>query len=183
MANHRVFIGVGSNIAPTDNIPKAIERLAARARVVAISTFFRTKPIGPEDASDENSLRKESPPFLNGVVEIETDLAPQPLKNEVLRPIEQELGRKRSGDRYAPRPIDLDILLYDSVIIAESGLMIPDPDIRRRPFLAASLLELAPSLVMPDTGERLADSVKEGERASLEPVSEFTKLLKERLGL
>lgn len=178
MASHRAYIGVGSNIAPMDNIPEALARLAACTHIVAVSTFFRTQPIGPDD-----SALPKSPGFLNGVVQIATDLTPHALKEEVLRPIEVKMGRVRLGDRYAPRPIDLDILLYDSDIIAQSGLTIPDPDIRRRPFLAAALLELAPTLVMPDTGERLADSVEMGEGALLDPASEFTHLLKERLGL
>src|SRR5262245_53443950 len=96
----RAFIGVGSNIAPEENIREALRRLTQSVHVVSISTFYR------EPAID----RPEDPDFYNGVVAIDTDLPPGKLKGAVLRRIEAALGRRRSADKYAARTIDLDLL-------------------------------------------------------------------------
>ena len=95
----------------------------------------------------------------------------------MLRRIESELGRVRSADRYAPRTIDLDLLLYGDLVIDEPGLRIPDPDIRIRPFIAVPLLELEPGLVMPDTGEAIAGLIDEGRRAQMQPARDITREL------
>ena len=91
----RVFIGVGLNISPEANIRAAIRLLARRVRVVDLSTFYRTPAEG----------RPEQPDYINGVVAIETDLPPETLKNEVLRPIERRLGRRRKDDNSRPAPL------------------------------------------------------------------------------
>src|SRR5262245_46662957 len=97
----RAFIGIGSNIAPEKNIREALRMLAKSARIISISTFYR------EPAID----RPSEPDFYNGVVAIETDLAPTTLKLKLLRKIEADLGRRRSADKYASRTIDLDLLV------------------------------------------------------------------------
>jgi dihydroneopterin aldolase/2-amino-4-hydroxy-6-hydroxymethyldihydropteridine diphosphokinase len=131
----RAFIAVGSNVAPEENIPEAFGQLRNHARVIACSTFYRTPPLN----------RPEQPAFINGVWEIETGLLPRAMKFDLLRPIEARLGRVRSKDKYAPRPIDLDILLYGAWVMDEEDLRIPDPDIYSRAFLAWPLYELAPN--------------------------------------
>jgi 2-amino-4-hydroxy-6-hydroxymethyldihydropteridine diphosphokinase len=173
MAEHVVFISVGSNINPEDNILRALDELAGRVRVEAVSTFYHTSPLD----------RPEQPPFVNGVVKARTDLEARALKRDVLRAIESSLGRVRTGDADAARTIDLDILLYDSAIINEPKLRVPDPDIRERLFLAISLLELAPDLVLPDTGERLAALACAQRHEGLIPAESFTAVMRERLGL
>ena len=166
MAAARVFIGVGSNIAPEANIPLALERLAKSLSLRAVSTFYRTAPVGPAG----------QPPFVNGVVEALSELPPRKLKFHVLRPIEASLGRRRSGaDKYAPRTIDLDLLLYGDAVLSQRGLTLPDPDIRERPFLAAGLLELEPGLVLPD-----GTPLRPAPGAAMEPLADFSRLLKER---
>jgi 2-amino-4-hydroxy-6-hydroxymethyldihydropteridine diphosphokinase len=167
----RAFIAVGSNIDPEGNIPAALDRLTEEVEVAAVSTFYRTAALG----------RPEQPPFTNGVWQVSTDMAPRLLKNDVLRPIEKALGRVRTRDRYAARPIDLDIALYGDLVISEEDLVIPDPDIRERPFLVIPLLELAPDLCMPDTGERLASLPAARQTGGLEPMAEFTELLRGRM--
>jgi 2-amino-4-hydroxy-6-hydroxymethyldihydropteridine diphosphokinase len=173
MPENAVFIGVGSNIDPEDNISRALEQLATHVRVEAVSTFYRTAPLA----------RPSQPPFLNGVVKARTGLDARTLKLDVLRGIESVLGRVRTADAHAARTIDLDILLYDSTIIEEPKLRIPDPDIRERPSLAIPLLDLAPDLVLPDTGERLAALPCARRHAELIPADDFTGALRERLGL
>lgn len=163
-----VFLAVGSNIEPEEHIPAALRRLGRSERVTGISTFYCTAAIG----------RPEQPAFLNGVWRIETTTAPRALKFDVLRSIEAELGRIRDRDKYAPRTIDLDILLYGDLVMVEADLRIPDPDLRSRPFLAVPLLELVPNLVLPDTGEPLSAIVKGQDISELEPAEAFTEHLR-----
>ena len=164
------FITVGSNIEPKANIPAALERLQGWVLVRAVSVFYRTAPID----------RPDQPFYLNGVFHVETELTARALKFDVLRQIEAELGRKRSPDRFAARTIDLDIAVYGDQVVDEAGLCIPDPDIVTRPFIAVPLLELAPKLVLPDTGQALAGLPAAGAIAKLEPDLEFTELLRGR---
>lgn len=138
----RAFVGIGSNILPEQNIPAAVRRLAQLARVIGVSTFYRTRPIGSE----------VQPWFINGVVEVETEYPPAQFKGEVLRRIEAEQGRERGTDQFAPRTIDLDLLLYDSWQLATETLHLPDPAIAERPFLAKTLAELDPHLIVPGFG-------------------------------
>jgi 2-amino-4-hydroxy-6-hydroxymethyldihydropteridine diphosphokinase len=135
-----------------------LERLAESVELTGISSFYRTAPVGPAG----------QPPFLNGVAQVRTDISPRALKFEVLRPIEAALGRRRGPDKYAPRPIDLDILLYGDLVVSEPDLVLPDPDLCERTFLAAALRELAPGLVPPISG------------TPGEPLAEFSRRIRER---
>lgn len=166
------YIGIGSNIEPEKNIESALRMLAEKVRVIGVSTFYRTEALN----------RPGSPPFINGAASIETDLDPRELKFGLLRAIEEALGRVRTEDKYAPRTIDLDVMIYGDLALDEPDIVIPDPDIRTRPFVAIPLLELAPDLVLPDTGIRLADLVEAMPTGSMVPLPGFPafSLLKER---
>jgi 2-amino-4-hydroxy-6-hydroxymethyldihydropteridine diphosphokinase len=169
-----VFISIGSNIGPQQNIPAALERLAAQVRIVNVSTFYRNSPLD----------RPGQPEYLNGVCEIQTTLPPRELKFECLRNIESALGRVRSEDKHAARTIDLDIALYgDLVVQGDDDLVVPDPEIYERSFLAWPLYEVAPALVLPDTGEALADVVQRIDRSGLHPDEQFTTNVRVRLQL
>lgn len=165
------FVAIGSNIAPREHIPKALDLLRTYVRVTSASTFYATPSLG----------RPELPEYRNGVLKIETSHMPFTLKFHVMRPIEDTLGRVRSDDRYAPRTIDLDVILYGEQVVEEEGLIIPDPGIWERSFVAVPLLELAPGLVIPGTGETLAelDASKRSEELRADDV--LTKTLRERL--
>jgi len=165
----QAFIGVGSNIAPEENIPRAVDLLRRSMRVTGISTFYRTPALGDE----------EQPPFYNGVIRAETDQPPRAIKVEVLRGIEERLGRRRCADRYAPRTIDLDLILYDDLVVEEPDLLLPDPDILRRAFLAVPLCELAPELVLPG-GRPVCSLAVELTAQPLEPLPAFTETLRAR---
>ncbi len=167
----RAFVGVGSNIDPENNVAKAVRLLMMYVRVCKISTVYLTRPIG----------RPEQPPYYNCVLQAETDLSPLELKRSVLRRIEEELGRKREKDKSAPRTIDLDLLLYDDVILRTEDLTLPDPDIRRRPFLAFALYELAPDLIMPNTGDPLSKIVSAMPRDTMKPLAAYTNRLKREI--
>ncbi len=156
----RAYIGVGSNISPEANIKAAIRLLARQVRVVDFSTFYRTPAEG----------RPEQPDYVNGVIVIETGLAPEALKHEVLRPIEHRLGRRRTDDSYAPRPIDLDLLLHGSHEVLTADLHLPAEDIQNRAFVAIPLSEVAPDLMLPGTRRSIRDI------AAKFPTSRMTRL-------
>ncbi|MFM1920140.1 MAG: hypothetical protein RLZZ303_1774 [Candidatus Hydrogenedentota bacterium] len=168
MAGSVAYVAIGSNVEPMRNVPAAVEALSRRARLTGLSTFYQTQAIG----------RPEQDDFVNGVARLETGMAPLEFKHEVLRDIEKTLGRQRDADRYAPRTMDLDILLHGHVVLREAGLALPDPDILERPFLIAGLLELDPLLRMPDSGVLLRDLT--GKPAGLTPLPELTEQLRRR---
>lgn len=164
----RAFIGVGSNINAEGNVRRALHRLAREVRVVGISTVYRTQALD----------RPGPPEFYNCVVEVETQIPPAELKRVVLRRIEQELGRVRARDQYAPRTIDLDLLIYGDLVITTPQLVIPDPEIARRPFLAIPLYELAPELVLPGSGQPIKQVAAGLASQPMEPLAHYTKLLR-----
>ena len=134
------FIGVGSNINPEHNITNALVLLEKHVRIIGVSSFYRTKPLSGTNQDD----------YLNGVWQISTTMHPQALKFSVLREIEKKLNRRREPDKCAPRTIDLDLLLFGDLVISEEFLIIPDPDIYKRSFIAFPLFELNHDLIIPD---------------------------------
>lgn len=137
----RAFIAVGSNLDAERNVATALELLGHLVRVAAVSSFYRTPALGAPG----------SPSFLNGVIEIETELEPRELKRLVLLEVENKLGRERGDDPNAPRSIDLDLVLYGNLVCSEEELALPAPEILERAFVALPLLELEPELVLPGT--------------------------------
>jgi 2-amino-4-hydroxy-6-hydroxymethyldihydropteridine diphosphokinase len=156
------YVGVGSNIQPEDNVRWALEALSERPGVTltGISTFYRTAAMtDPNKASllPEEGAPDPDPDFLNGVLELRTFLTPENLLM-LFAGIENALGRTRRGNRFAPRTIDLDLLLYGFGETGEGqsqwGEIGDDGrkahrDIFRRAFVACPLMELAPDLILP----------------------------------
>src|SRR5262245_65729145 len=137
------FIGIGSNLGEReDNLVRAIELLSAEEGldVVAVSEIRETEPVGPV----------EQGPFLNGALRVETELAPRELLERLLA-VEKRLGRVRR-ERYGPRTIDLDLLLYGDEVVAEPGLTVPHPRLHERRFALEPLADLAPGLEIPGKG-------------------------------
>jgi len=157
----QAFVAVGSNINPEVNVRAAVRLLAERVQIAAVSTVYRTEPEGPPG----------QPSFYNCVIEVTTDIPAHEFKFKVLRAIESELGRQRTSDKYAPRPIDLDLILYDDLVLNADGLVLPDPDIRNRPFLAVPLAELAPGLTLPGTNVRIAELATALRTDKMQPVN------------
>jgi 2-amino-4-hydroxy-6-hydroxymethyldihydropteridine diphosphokinase len=139
VADPGIFVSVGSNIDPEVSILRGMELLARLVTITGISTFYETEPVGPPG----------QPAFVNGAVRIETDLAAPELKFGVLRHVEEALGRHRGADKYAPRTLDLDLVLYRDVVADEDGLALPDPDLLRRSFVALPVTELGGVLPGP----------------------------------
>ncbi|HKY84620.1 MAG TPA: 2-amino-4-hydroxy-6-hydroxymethyldihydropteridine diphosphokinase [Anaerolineales bacterium] len=141
----RAVISLGSNIDPQRHLPAAAARLAELGRVVAASRVYASPAAGPPGQPD----------FLNAAVLLETEIAPEDLRAR-LRRVETDLGRVRTEDRYAPRPIDLDLVLYDDLVVEGPGLRLPDPDLPTRGYLAVTAAEVDPERRHPVTGETLA---------------------------
>lgn len=166
----RAFIGIGSNISPAKNVRSAVRRLARKASLVGLSMVYCTEPVG----------RSGQPPYFNCVAEIETRLAPAQLKRTVLRPIEDELWRIRTADKYAPRTIDLDLIAYVGLAADRGDIRLPDPDIFERAFLAVPLAELAPDLMLGQ-GRRAADVAADMARDGMEMLRDYSWLLRAEL--
>ena len=140
----RVYIGLGSNLGDREaTIRRALELLAADGEidVDVVSSLRETDPVGYEN----------QPRFLNGAARLRTDLPPRRLL-ERLQAVEQLLGRDRSGPRFGPRTIDLDLLLYGDERIDEPGLEIPHPRLHERRFVLEPLAELEPGIDVPGRG-------------------------------
>jgi len=141
----KAFVGIGSNLGdPERQIAAALERLAAEEGVelLAVSTLRKTEPVGYRDQPD----------FLNGAVELETVLSARELLERLLA-IESRLGRVRGeGERFGPRTIDLDLLLYGDETIDEPALTVPHPRLAERRFALEPLAELDPTLEVPGLG-------------------------------
>lgn len=167
----RAYVAFGSNIDPENNIVRALKLLNELAPIGAVSTVYRTNPVQRPHQSE----------YYNGVCAIRAAQDARALKFDILRPIERRLGRVRTADAYALRTIDLDLLLLDDLVISEEDLNVPDPDIRERPFVALPLLEIAPTLILPDTGEALCEVARSMQTGALSPLPEFTHRLKEEL--
>jgi 2-amino-4-hydroxy-6-hydroxymethyldihydropteridine diphosphokinase len=138
------YIGLGSNLGDREaTIRAALERLAASPEIVveAVSSLRETDPVGYID----------QPRFLNGAAALRTELQPRELL-ERLQEVERELGRDRSGPRFGPRTIDLDLLLYGTEQIDENGLEIPHPRLAERRFVLEPLAELDGALEVPGSG-------------------------------
>lgn len=141
-----VFLGLGSNIGNRhENLERALKLLAYEVAICAVSSIYETEPVGYLD----------QPWFLNAVCKVETDLSPREMLALTNR-IEWELGRRRIV-KFGPRIIDIDILLYDALIIDEPDLRIPHPEMTRRAFVLIPLAEIGGSVVHPITGMNISD--------------------------
>jgi 2-amino-4-hydroxy-6-hydroxymethyldihydropteridine diphosphokinase len=134
----RAYVGVGANLG--DRRATIEAAVAALPGVVAVSELRETAPVGVVD----------QPAFLNGAVALETELSPRELL-ETLLEVERSLGRQR-GERWGPRTIDLDLLLYGEETLDEPGLTVPHPRLHERRFALEPLAELDPGLVVPGRG-------------------------------
>jgi len=136
------YIGLGANLGDRRaTIEEALRRLDAEPgiRVAATSTLRETAPVGFLD----------QPAFLNGAAALETTLDPRDLLDRLLA-VERALGRERTGPRFGPRTIDLDLLLHGGETVDEPGLTVPHPRLPERRFALEPLVELDPGLTLPD---------------------------------
>ena len=162
------FVGLGSNIDPEDNVRGALEALAQRASIVAVSTFYRTSPVGSPGSAD----------FYNGVVGLGSPAGRSAVLS-VLAQVERLLGRTRAENASAPRTIDLDLL----VILDDDGQPAAGapvhPDVESRAFVALPLLELVGDLTLPASGRRLSDVARGFSEPPGTPLPLLSRALKD----
>jgi 2-amino-4-hydroxy-6-hydroxymethyldihydropteridine diphosphokinase len=141
----RAYVGLGANLGDRERtLQLAVARLGEvpGIEVVRVSTLRETDPVGVV----------EQPRFLNGVAALETTLLPRELLAALLG-VERGLGRVRAdGERWGPRVLDLDLLLYDDLVVCEPGLTVPHPRLHERRFVLEPLVELDPDLRVPGRG-------------------------------
>jgi 2-amino-4-hydroxy-6-hydroxymethyldihydropteridine diphosphokinase len=149
-----VYVAIGSNIDPEENIAKAAHELQRLFPDPRFSSWYRNRAVG-FDGDD----------FVNGVVGFTTDL---PLRSviERLHAVEALCGRPRNAPRWAPRAMDLDVLLYDNVVCAEPTMTLPRPDLLKRPYMLGPLAEIAPEVVHPTAGLTIGELWQRFDRAS-----------------
>lgn len=140
----RVYLGLGANLeAPLQQLQQAVTALTQlpQSQLAAVSSFYGSKPMGPQDQPD----------YVNAVAALDTSLTATALLDELQR-IELEQGRQRKDERWGPRTLDLDILLYGEEILATPRLTVPHYGLHQREFVVYPLLELAPLLHIPGLG-------------------------------
>lgn len=140
----RAYVGLGANLGdPPAQLREALRLIGARPgiRVAAISRFYRSAPLGPG----------AQPDYCNAVCAVDTDLNPDRLLTH-LHDVERRMGRERPPQRWAPRLIDLDLLLYGQARMRTSRITLPHPELHKRNFVAVPLAEIAPDLEVPGHG-------------------------------
>ena len=141
----RVYLGLGSNVEPKKNLQLGIRELQERYGELELSAVYQNAAVGFDGAD-----------FLNMVVGLRSDDAPSDIQRET-ELIHELAGRDRAADRFSSRPLDIDLLLYDDLIIDEPRLKIPRCDVLDFSFVLRPLAELAPGLIHPKTGKTMQE--------------------------
>jgi 2-amino-4-hydroxy-6-hydroxymethyldihydropteridine diphosphokinase len=141
-----VLIAFGANIDPLNNLYQGLANLHEAIGLEKISTVWRTKPLANPDSRQSGSELGGA--YLNGAVLSPIQIEPLALRS-LLKKIEADCHRVRSANRFAPRPLDLDIALMGDWVIERPELVLPDPDIISRPFVALPLAQLQPDMIHP----------------------------------
>ena len=145
----RVYISIGSNIEPRRNIVAAIAALREKFSPITVSPVYESSPVGFQ--GDD---------FLNLVVAFDTPLSLEEVKNTLMA-MEKQFGRKNSDKGFRSRTLDLDLLLYDSVVRHDNRFDLPRAEISQHAFVLKPLSDLAPDLKHPETGQTLAQMWRE----------------------
>jgi len=159
-----VYVSAGSNIEPQANLTDALGELEQLFGKLAVSSVYRTKAVGFE--GDD---------FLNLVLSFETDLPPADVVVELDR-VETSAGRHRQGERFGPRTLDLDLLLYGDAVMDEPGLVLPRADITDYAFVLGPLAEMAPELTHPESGRTMRELWAAFDQTS-QPIDRLTDAL------
>ena len=150
----RVYVSIGSNIEREQNIRAGLTDLERRFGALTLSTVYESEAVG---FSGDN--------FYNLVAAFDTELTPQQVAAE-LRAIEEDHGRVRNGPRFSSRTLDIDLLLYDAVVLQEGKLELPRDEITKNAFVLLPLAELAPDLEHPVLHQRYAELWASFDQAS-----------------
>jgi 2-amino-4-hydroxy-6-hydroxymethyldihydropteridine diphosphokinase len=149
-----VFVAAGSNVATETHLARAVAEIARAFPGARFSSWYRNSAVGFE--GDD---------FINLVAGFDTPLAVHAVLDK-LHAIEALCGRERHAPRWAPRSMDLDVLLYGDLICGEPGLTLPRPDLLKRAYMLGPLAELAPKLIHPDAKLSIAELWQRFDRAA-----------------
>ena len=152
---HSVYLSLGSNINPRENIPQALKLLHSTTSLLKVSSAWCSKAVGTP-----------GPDFVNLAVLLQTKYTMEELKDRVLCSIEDQLGRKRTSDKFAPRTIDLDIILFDGELM--------DENLAHHAYLILPFSELLPAYIPPGCERSLQEMAQDLEKsASARKISDF----------
>ena len=149
-----VYVGIGSNIDPENNIHLCMRELRRRYGELQASAVYRSEAVGFE--GDD---------FLNLVASFESETSPEAICEDI-ETIHNLVGRDRKGEKWAARPLDIDLLLYDDLVIRERPVRVPREDILEYSFVLRPLAELAPDLVHPVTGRTMFEHWQDFDESS-----------------
>lgn len=156
------FVGIGSNldgpVAQVEAATEALSRIPA-TRLLACSGLYGSTPMGPAD----------QPEYVNAVAQVETGLDAHALL-DALQGLETAAGRDRTVERWGPRTLDLDLLLYGDRVLADERLCLPHPGIGERAFVLVPLAEIAPELRPPGWRMTVGERAAEVDRSALWPL-------------
>ena len=141
------YLSLGSNMEPENNLPQAVALLNQFGRVKAASSVWQTAAVG----------FTAQPDFLNAAVLLETPLSAETLRLQAITQIENALGRVRTENKNGPRPIDIDIMLFNHDVFKLGRRRIPDPELLERSFVAIPMAEIAPEYVHPEVNTTLEE--------------------------
>lgn len=159
------YIGLGSNLSdPQAQISAALTQLRSltNCSVEAVSSLYFSRPMGPQDQPD----------YMNAVVALCTELTPIELLNQ-LQSIEIKAGRVRKDNRWGARVLDLDILLFDNLVMNTERLIVPHYGLKLREFVLLPLAEIAPNLNLPD-GDNVLELANQIEKNGLKIHSQLS---------
>ena len=160
-----VCLGLGANLNDREaNLRSALRSISEVARIVAVSSLYETDAVTADGG--------DGPAYYNAACRIETDLEPHALLS-VLKAAERRLGRARSAPRWAPRPVDIDLLLYGSDIIETDSLTVPHPRMAERPFVLVPLAEIAAEIIHPVLERTITELAQEAGRAGVKRIAEI----------
>lgn len=138
---NQVLIGLGSNINPDQNISEALRLLGSKVSIRNVSSIYQSPSVG-----------SSGPDYLNSAVLIDTDSSLDMLRKNILKPIENQLKRVRSSDKYMDRPIDLDVLIFNQTVT--------DPELWTQVHVAVPASDVLPEFSNPKTGEKISQAAK-----------------------
>ena len=137
--SHVAYLNLGSNIQPETNLPKAVQLLFKYGEIQKMSNVWESEPVG-----------SKGPNYLNTCIQFKSTFGLAELKEEVIRPIEAQLGRERTSDKYSPRTIDIDIVLFDDKHV--------NTNFWEEAYVVVPLAEIYPEYQNPVTGEKIVQT-------------------------